>query len=277
MDLKKIALGIRKDKIGIYFSNKESNISYPEDGNENYMHIEENSFWFKHRNDIIAESVMLHSGTKTFYDIGGGNGFVAKRLQDEGVPVVLVEPGKLGAINAHKRGVKNVLCSTLEDAEFIPEKIDAVGLFDVVEHIENDLVFLKRINQYMKKNGHIFITVPAFNLLWSNEDNDAGHYKRYTTTKIGKVLESSGFRIVYSTYIFSILPLPVFLFRTLPSKIGLNKNSNNVKKHQKEHDSKNGIVKNLLDRIWMWELNRVRNNKSIPIGGSCFMIAQKIN
>ena len=66
------------------------------------------------------------------------DGFVSKRLQDDGVKVVLVEPGKIGAMNAHKRGVKTVLCSTLEDAEFDFNSIDSVGIFDVVEHMADD-------------------------------------------------------------------------------------------------------------------------------------------
>jgi 2-polyprenyl-3-methyl-5-hydroxy-6-metoxy-1,4-benzoquinol methylase len=103
--------------------------------------------------NIITESVKKYSADKTFYDIGGGNGFVAKRLQDEGVKVVLVEPGKVGAKNAYQRGIKNVLCSTLEDAGFAAGAIESVGLFDVVEHIEDDLTFLKNIHNYMKKKA----------------------------------------------------------------------------------------------------------------------------
>ena len=156
MNLEKIALNIRKDKNGIYYAKSDSDISYPEEGNENCMQIEEDSFWFIHRNNVIAESVKKHSAEKTFFDIGGGNGFVSKRLQDDDTKVALVEPGKIGAINAYKRGIKDVLCSTLEDAAFIPGKIESVGLFDVVEHIEDDDLFLKNINKYINTNTSFF-------------------------------------------------------------------------------------------------------------------------
>ena len=104
----------------------------------------------------------------------------------------------------------------------------SVGLFDVVEHIEDDYFFLNNINKYLKEDGYVYITVPAFNFLWSNEDVDAGHFKRYTTSELNGLLKKSGFTIIQSTYIFSILPLPVFLFRSLPSKLGLNKKSNGL-------------------------------------------------
>lgn len=276
MKLDKIALNIEKAENGIYYSKSNSNISYPEDGNEMCMQIEENSFWFLHRNNIIAESVKKHSAEKVFFDIGGGNGFVSKRLQDDGIKVMLVEPGNTGAINAYNRGINNVLCSTLEDAEFVPETIDAVGLFDVVEHIENDQEFLRNINKYMRDEGLIYITVPAYNFLWSNEDVDAGHYRRYSTPQMNRLLKKSGFSIVYSTYIFSILPVAVFLFRALPSKLGLNKNSKKVEKHQNEHKPKKGILNKVMERIWKWELSRVKTNKKIPIGGSCFIVGKKV-
>jgi len=275
MNVEKIASNIKKAENGIYYSKSDSSISYPEEGNENFMLIEQDSFWFNHRNNVIAESVQKHSPEKVFFDIGGGNGFVSKRLQDDGIATVLVEPGKIGAINAYKRGIKNVLCSTLDDANFIAESIDSVGLFDVVEHIEDDYSFLKNINKYLKHDGYIYITVPAFNALWSNEDVDAGHFKRYSITELSELLKKCGFSVIQSTYIFSILPLPVFLFRSLPSKLGLNKNSNELEKHQKEHKQKKGILNNFMQRIWKWELSRVNRNKKIPVGGSCFIIGKK--
>ncbi len=275
MNIDKIALNIKKAENGIYYSKSDSSISYPEKGNENCLQIEENSFWFNHRNNVIAESVQKHSPNKMFFDIGGGNGFVSKRLQDDGIKTILVEPGKKGATNAYKRGIKNVLCSTLEDADFVSNSIDSVGLFDVVEHIENDFSFLNNINKYMKIGGYIYITVPAFNFLWSNEDIDAGHFKRYSTSQLNNLLEKCGFSIVQSTYIFSILPLPVFLFRSLPSKLGLNKKPSELQKHQNEHKPKKGILDKVMQKIWKWELSRINKNKNIPIGGSCFVIAKK--
>lgn len=276
MNFEKIAPNIKKAENGIYYSKSDSSISYPEEGNENCLQIEQDSFWFNHRNNIIANSVQKYSPNEIFFDIGGGNGFVAKRLQDDGIKTILVEPGEIGAINAYKRGIKNVICSTLEDAEFEHNSIDSVGLFDVVEHMKDDYSFLNNINKYMKDDCYIYITVPAFNVLWSNEDDDAGHFKRYTTSGLNELLKKCGFRIIQSTYIFSILPIPIFLFRSLPSKLGLNKKSNELQKHQNEHRQKKGILNNILQKIWRWELSRVNRSKNIPVGGSCFVIGKKV-
>ena len=153
----------------------------------------------------------------------------------------------------------------------------SIGLFDVVEHIENDLNFLTQMHRFLKDDGLIFITVPAYDVLWSKDDEDAGHFRRYTTKELENKLKAAGFTIEYSTYIFSILPIAVFLFRTLPNKMGLNQNSSNLKKQRNEHIQKKGIVNKILDYIWEFELNKIRKGKKILFGGSCFVIGRKIN
>jgi 2-polyprenyl-3-methyl-5-hydroxy-6-metoxy-1,4-benzoquinol methylase len=263
------------DKDGIFFAKKESEISYPESGNQDCYQIEENSFWFNHRNNCILEAVKKYCPTSTFFDIGGGNGFVAKSLEKNGIQTVLIEPGIQGCLNAKSRNLTNIVCSTLENASFKKNSIESIGLFDVVEHIEKDVEFLTSIHLYLKEKGFVFITVPAFKTLWSNEDVDAGHYRRYTTQELEVKLTKIGFDIIQSTYIFSILPIPVYLFRTLPSKLGLHKNSNDINKYKEEHKNKKGLVNNILNKIWDKELNKIKKGKRIPIGGSCFIVARK--
>jgi 2-polyprenyl-3-methyl-5-hydroxy-6-metoxy-1,4-benzoquinol methylase len=263
-------------KEGIWHAKTNSQISYPEEGNSVCYQIEEHSFWFKHRNKCILTAVKKYHPEDMFFDIGGGNGFVAKNLEANQIPTVLIEPGFTGCKNANKRGLQHIVCSTLEDANFNKESLPAVGLFDVVEHIEKDQEFLNLIHSYLKPNGKVFITVPAFQFLWSNEDADAGHYRRYSIAQMAQKLQKAGFKINYATYIFSILPLAVFLFRSLPSRLGLNKNSNDISKHKNEHQEKPGMLSALLNRIWDYEINQILAGKSLPLGGSCFIVAEKI-
>lgn len=260
---------------GIYFTKSKQNISYPESGNQDCFQIEENSFWFKHRNNCIVALVKKYSFDKHFFDIGGGNGFVAKRLEKEGVKTVLIEPGIQGCLNAQKRSLETIVCSTLESASFKKGSIPSVGLFDVVEHIQDDIAFLTDLYNYLEKDGFIYITVPAYQFLWSNEDRDAGHYRRYTTKELESKLEKIGFKILHSTYIFSILPLPIWLTRTLPSKLGLNKNQSDLQKHKKTHSEKTGFISKIVSKIWDRELNNISKGNQNSFGGSCLVVAKK--
>ena len=124
--------------------------------------------------------------------------------------MVLVEPGPTGALNAKDRGVRTVVQSTLEDAGFAPESLPSVGLFDVVELIDNDAEFLRLIYSYLQPHGTLYVTVSAYNFLWSNDDVNAGHFRRYTITKLSSLLTECGFEIEYCSYLFSFLVPPLF-------------------------------------------------------------------
>ena len=76
IELSKIATNLQPGEHGIWFSKKRSHISYPEDGNLRCLAVEDSSFWFKHRNKCIIESMRLFPPEGVVYDVGAGNGYV---------------------------------------------------------------------------------------------------------------------------------------------------------------------------------------------------------
>lgn len=263
-----------ENKDGIWYPSEKQKISYPDKGNADCLQVEDNSFWFKHRNKCISTLVSRYAADKTFWDIGGGNGFVSKGLQNSGISTILVEPGELGAQTAYERGVKNVICATFESAGIKNSTIESAGLFDVIEHIEDDESLLISLNKVMASGAYVFITVPAYQMLWSKDDDYAGHFRRYTTSRLNNTLIKAGFEPVFNTYFFSLLVIPVFLFRTLPGKLGLGKRPDSKEKITSDHNAE-GFVSKLLSKVWDWELKRIIAGKRIRFGGSCLAVARK--
>lgn len=264
-------------KEGVWTPTKDQNlISYPDDGNSVCYQVEDSSFWFKHRNACI-ESCLENFFPKSeiFFDIGGGNGFVAKQLQDKGVNVCLVEPGLEGIKNAKHRGVKNLIHATLESGSFLENNIAGLGAFDVVEHIEDDVAFVKDLHRFLKPGGKLFITVPAKQWLWSVNDDIAGHYRRYTIANMKRLLKSCGFTIDYISYLFRPLVLPLFLMRTIPSKVGLINTKNVREKTLKHHNQKNKEQVSFVDRLLFKEVEKVKARKQIGSGTSVLAVASK--
>jgi SAM-dependent methyltransferase len=253
----------------------KSEISYPEDGNLNCLALEADSFWFEHRNHCIQALMRNYPPPGMVFDVGGGNGYVAQGLQRAGFTVALVEPGWQGVQNARLRGVETLVCSTLEDAGFQPDAVPAVGLFDVLEHIEDDRAFLSTVRKLLSPGGRIYLTVPAFQALWSADDDYAGHHRRYSLGSLRRVLEQAGLRVDFASYLFFMLPLPIFLLRALPTRLGLRKQEA-WETYQQEHQSRSGMVGQVLGRLLDWELTRLRNNKTIPVGGSCLVAARRV-
>lgn len=274
VDLQAIVEGLSFDPAGYWVARTTQAISYPEEGNERCSLVEDQSFWFRHRNRVLVDILHRYPISGPLFDIGGGNGFVALGLGQAGIPTVLVEPGQVGAANALRRGVPDVICATLETAGFKPGTLPGVGLFDVLEHIKDDQGFLRTIHRLLKPDGRIYLTVPAYQALWSVDDDHAGHFRRYTCRHLRKTLQGGGFTVEYSTYFFWFLPLPVLLFRSLPTRLGWRK-SVEPESTIRDHAGGGSFVSGLVDQVLGLERAFLRRGVSIPCGGSCLAVARR--
>ncbi len=275
VDLSEIAHNIERAEDGLWSARTYSKVSYPEEGNDACFAVEDNSFWFRHRNDCILQVMKTYPPPGTLFDIGGGNGYVARAVQDSGREVVVVEPGLSGARNAIKRGLGQVIHSTLENAGFLPQTLPAIGLFDVLEHVENDRAFLEQLNRLLLPDGRLYITVPAVQLLWSKEDKDAGHWRRYTLASLSDVLNRAGFAMEFGTYFFGFLPLPILFMRALPYRLGLTSPKADTGRMRADHQPGN-LVAGALKMLTRRELSRMAAGRRSAFGGSCLAVARKI-
>lgn len=276
VDIQAISSGLHIGDDGIWYSSDSQSISYPTSGNESCFAVEESSFWFNHRNNCIRSVVQSFPPVDNgaILDIGGGNGFVALELSKAGFDVVLLEPGHVGATNAKKRGISNVICATTDTANIKPTSLSAVSLFDVIEHIEHDTAFLQSIRALMKQDGLLYATVPAFSFLWSQEDVMAGHFRRYTIDSLSQVLRTAGFEVVFSSYIFRLLPLPIVLFRTIPYKLGLSKQQQMPNNMSRDHVVKNSLFVRMLNSMLQSEIAHLDHKRAMNFGGSCLIVAR---
>ena len=270
--------GLQKDQAGIWRAKKTARVSYPKDGNRICFEIEDRSFWFKHRNACIIELVKRFPprGKGPIFYVGGCNGFVAKGLMEAGWHVVLVEAGPAGARNARKRGLQHVVCATAQAAGFKPGCMPAIGVFDVVEHIEDDVKFLKHLHDLLEPGGMLYLTVPAYNFLWSGADDYAGHFKRYSFRTLVKLCSATHLNVQFLTGIFAWLIAPLSLFRALPYRL--------VGKSKKDIANVEATINDHTLPFWFkrfvkkqneWEHARISREKPIPLGASLLLAAKK--
>lgn len=272
------ASNISKDNDEIWYANKTEPVSYPSEGNDQCFEIEDRSFWFQHRNACIIELVKKFppSGKGPIFDVGGGNGFVAKGLVDAGWDVVLVEPGRAGARNAKKRGLQHVVCATTQSAGFKPRCIKAIGAFDVLEHIEEDEKYLRHLHDLLEPGGMLYLTVPAYSFLWSYEDVFANHYRRYSLADLQKLCFKVGFDVKLLTAIFQWLIAPIFIFRVLPYRLlGKSKKKIGDLKANKTDHTLPGWLKPLAFKSQALELQKISQSRSFSFGGSLLLAAHK--
>jgi SAM-dependent methyltransferase len=275
VDLNSISTKLFQGERGIWFSHSNSPVSYPEDGNEFCFTVEESSFWFQHRNRCLIAAMERFPPPGTLFDIGGGNGIVSLALQNSGRPSVLVEPGIRGVRNAAERGIAHVVCSTLEDAGFAGQSLPAAGAFDVMEHIADDAGFIRLLVRLLAPGGRLYLMVPAFQTLWSQEDDEAGHHRRYRTDDLRRLLTDAGLTLEYLTYFFRVLPIPVFLLRSLPYRLGARHSTKDLRDRSAAQHFVPPPFRNLLDYLLQREVRLIGAGKTMGFGGSCLAIARK--
>jgi SAM-dependent methyltransferase len=276
IDLGSLGRALTRDPEGIWVARGAAAISYPEGGHAACLAIEDSSFWFQHRNRCILACVSRFSlvNNGPFFDVGAGNGYVARALAQAGLDVVAIEPGAAGARNARRRGLQHVVCATTDVCGFDVGVAGAVGAFDVVEHMADDLAFLTEMNRLLVPGGLLFVTVPAYAALWSAEDVAAGHHRRYTSRTLGWALARAGFEVEYQSYFFRWLVLPILLLRAVPYRIGLRRKGGDLALNAREHAAVAPGAASRIDALLRREVSAIAAGDRMGFGASLLAVAR---
>ncbi|MDW8274563.1 MAG: hypothetical protein RMJ53_10075 [Chitinophagales bacterium] len=253
-------------------------VSYPKEGNKVIFGIENVSLWFQHRNDLILYLIQRFGLKGDFLDIGGGNGFQAKAIQELNFfdKVILLEPGEDGCSNATERGVHNVFNGFVKDFQFEKFNVRNVGLFDVIEHLEDDISFLSSLFAKIPDRSRVFISVPAFQHLWSQTDEISGHFRRYNCKRIKKLESSTGFKTIFTTYYFNYYYPFLFLLRVLPYRLGIRWDKDKLlQRETKMLGKRNIFTDRFFSYLHNFSLARIEKGKTLPWGTSLFLVLEK--
>lgn len=239
----------------------------------NLAPLEAKHFWFRARNRLIAWALEKYCPNfKSFLEIGCGTGYVLSGIAKLN-PKARLEGSEIftsGLTFAASR-LPNVNFMQL-DARNIPfsAEFDVIGAFDVLEHIEEDVLVMRQINESLKPQGVMLLTVPQHQWLWSPVDNYACHVRRYSAAELHAKVMSAGFEILRSSsFVSSLLPV-MYVSRMLQRRTtgnDLNSTSELII---------SPWLNQLLERVLLLEIAMIRSGISFPIGGSRLIVARKI-
>jgi SAM-dependent methyltransferase len=186
----------------------------------------EAGFYLGHRVDIVAD-LLTSLGATALWEVGAGNGNLAVPLARRGFDVCAVEPLRSGAVATARRGVTSI-CSTLEDLRLPDSSLPVVGMFDVLEHLQDPRELLGEVFRVLETRGILIVLVPAGSWLWTDLDVVLGHYRRYSKETLRREVASAGFRPLATEYVFASLVPAAAVLRALPYWAGRRRTSEEV-------------------------------------------------
>ena len=181
--------------------------------------LENRHFWFLAKRKFADVFINpIRGEISKILDIGCGTGGMTHHLSKYGA-VVGIDSDKSAVKYSLKRKIK-VRLGDANRMSGIKDKYDLVTLFDVLYHknIPNPKKVIKNVEAIINKGGYLLITDSAMPCLYSSHDLQLGGARRFSSSKLRKMLEQSGLNVVRISYIyFSIFPL-VFLRRVILDK-----------------------------------------------------------
>jgi putative flippase GtrA/ubiquinone/menaquinone biosynthesis C-methylase UbiE len=168
-------------------------------------------------NRHLLTLIQHHASGSTVLDFGAGTGTFAVPMARRHDQFICLEPDETLSAALIELG----LTTATDLSEITDQSVDYIYSLNVLEHIENDIVVLKNLNQKLKHGGRLFLYVPAFELLYSAMDRKVGHYRRYRRSNLVSRLEENGFHIITSRYADSLGFIATLLYKMFGDDSGV--------------------------------------------------------
>ncbi len=242
--------------------------------------IEDRHFWFRSRNRVIEGLIRrIESELRPGYrvlEVGCGTGNVLRVLRR------VCTRGMTLGMDLFAGGMRFARQRT--DAELIRGDVhappfgahfDLIGLFDVLEHLPDDVEVLGALRVLLTPGGRLVLTVPAHPSLWSYFDEASRHARRYDESDLIRKLTGAGFEIEYWSYYMMILFPLLWAGRRWASLN--NRRSPGEGRIRELANAELRIIpgiNELLTLVLTLELQIIGRRRQLPMGTSLLVIAR---
>jgi SAM-dependent methyltransferase len=188
-----------------------------------YADLSKDYWWFKGIGCICDALLKAHDTDVTsrkgpHLDIGCGSGASLRSSSAIGMDI------SYSALSICRQYKVNKLLQCR--AEMLPFKESTFGLVTaegVIEHINDDILFLREVFRVMRSNGLMLIFTSAYGFLWSHHDRASGHVRRYDKRQLEESIKAAGFKIVKISYVNFLLFPFIALVRIIQKITGVDR------------------------------------------------------
>lgn len=241
-----------------------------------YFAFEQNDWWFEARRRIVLDLIASHAAGGSEHgsvlDAGCGTGITLEYVEQFG-RAFGVDDEMVALKFCKTRNAERLTCAPIENLPFADASFDIVTCLDVIEHIEEDQIAISEIARVIRPGGLLIVTVPAFQIFWSDHDVINHHKRRYRRDQIRRLLAKSFEIDLLSYYNTHLFPLAV-LVRML-KRVEMMIWPSALRKVKAENTYLPRSINGLFSWIFGSEVFWLKRG-SLPIGLSIICVAHKI-
>lgn len=181
-----------------------------------HFEVEDRHWWYRGRWAVVGA---LLSRTRLpsqprILDAGCGTGGNLQKFNRLGVATG-VEPSPEAVGFCRERGLERVHQAGLESLPFENGSFDLVAATDVIEHVSSEQQALRELRRVAAPDAVLLLTVPAYMWLWSSEDVNLHHHRRYTKSRLRDAVAKADWEPLFTSYFNSLLLPPIALAKKL--------------------------------------------------------------
>jgi len=184
-------------------------------------------FWIKRRFEVFRQLLRrldLDPQNLKVAEIGCGNGLVQYQFSKYyGINVDGFDLNEIALQKSVATEQNLFLYNIHEKKPEYKNYYDLLILFDVIEHINDQIQFVDSALYHLKKGGILAVNVPALQSLYSDYDLAAGHIRRYNIKSIKLLEKNLTIKKLILTY-WGFPLLPILIIRKLILAFSKNKN-----------------------------------------------------
>lgn len=184
-------------------------------------------FWIKRRFEVFRQLLRrldLDPQNLKVAEIGCGNGLVQYQFSKYyGINVDGFDLNEIALQKSVATEQNLFLYNIHEKKPEYKNYYDLLILFDVIEHINDQIQFVGSALYHLKKGGILAVNVPALQSLYSDYDLAAGHIRRYNIKSIKLLEKNLTIKKLILTY-WGFPLLPILIIRKLILAFSKNKN-----------------------------------------------------
>lgn len=187
-----------------------------------YEGFEDDQWWFVGKRLLVRALLGAADPSGRVLDLGCGMGGVLREL-GRAATCFGTDRSAYALRVCRDKGAARLARADLTAPPFRAGAFDTVLALDVIEHLDDDVAFLREAGALLAPGARLVIVVPAFPLLWSQHDETFQHRRRYTTHTLEAAVRAAGLSPQRITYLHALIFPVALVWRVASRTLGLGR------------------------------------------------------